>query len=175
MQRAPYNSELKTQEQHKTAIRRQTHISYKDFQLKLEYAVIVTFLKHISKMNSDRCWNFKYQSKINVHYVILHCIVWRLECLLIRKKYETTIGTWPTIVKQLLGSKKATPVLLEFLATTRAGEKPPVQNQKQIERRGRQDKAWGLNVETLEGKTEQEENKKMKSEQGEEQGKARGG
>lgn len=62
------------------------------------------------------------------------------------------VDLWPSMVKQLLGSRKATAAMLEFLDTIGAGRRPRVQEQKQQERRRSRDKACGLDEARLEGR-----------------------
>lgn len=79
-------------------------------------------------------------------------------------------------IKQLLGSRKATPAVLEFLATTRAGRKPRVKEQKPEQRRRRRDEAWRLDQERLERSEDQEEGKReTDSEECQNKEEARGG
>lgn len=61
------------------------------------------------------------------------------------------VDSWPTTVRQLLGSRRATPALIEFLATTQVEGRPRVQEREQKERRRRRDKACGLDEERLKG------------------------
>lgn len=73
---------------------------------------------------------------MDVHHIMFNCYEWRKEHILWRWKHETKVNLWPSMVKQLLGSRRVTAVVMEFLATTRAGERPKVQDQAQ-EKKGR--------------------------------------
>lgn len=55
------------------------------------------------------------------------------------------------MVKQLLKSKKATPAVLEFLATSTVDKRQRVQEQKPKERRKRREEVWRLDEERVEG------------------------
>lgn len=91
------------------------------------------------------------------------------------KAYETTVRSWSTRVKQLLGSRKAAPALLEFLAFTRVGKRTCIEDQEQKERRRRHNETWSLDEERLKGEEEREENGEMGSEEVKERGQIRRG
>lgn len=55
---------------------------------------------------------------------------WRRERTLLCRGNEAVVRPSTTIVRQLIGSKKATPAVLEFLAITRTGERPRVLDQE---------------------------------------------
>lgn len=64
---------METQGSDKTAMRRQTHISQRYFQLKMGHRLVSTFLKIIGKRDSDRCWDWDSMAKMDVHHVMFSC------------------------------------------------------------------------------------------------------
>lgn len=77
-------------------------------------------------------------------------------------------GYWATTFKKILGDQKATAGVMEFLATTREGERLRTEEQEEQERKKRRDEAWGLEEETMKGK---EEEKEVNANRGERRGK----
>lgn len=96
---------------------------------------------------------------MDVHHVMFRSLTWKKECILLRQEHETQVSPWPSTVKQLLRSWKATPAVLKFLATTRAERRPRAQEQEQTERRRRRDETWLLGKDRLEGGEDQEKEK----------------
>lgn len=82
------------------------------------------------------------------------------EDALLHQEYEIQVGSWPSPIRQLLGLRKATPVVLEFLATKRARRKSSIQVWEKEEWRRSRDKMWLLDEERLkDGEEEKEENR----------------
>lgn len=76
---------------------------------------------------------------MNVHLVMFDCTALRQVYTIIRKEFKITVRSWLTMLKQLLGLRKATRAVLKSLATSGAGVMPHIQYKEQ------QEKSRGLN------------------------------
>lgn len=113
---------------------------------------------------------------MNVYYFMLDYTELSPECTLVIKEHELDVGSWLATVKQLLGSRKATLKLLDFLVTTRTRERSQALKQEQGEITGRSDEVWRPDKERMEDKEEWDEDGEMRDEEEDEEGQnTRGG
>lgn len=75
------------------------------------------------------------------------------------RKYEEHGAGEPRTVRKLMSSRKATPVVLGFIAAIRAGQRAWGEEQERQQKEQERDKAWGLEVDRLDGNEKEEAGK----------------
>lgn len=133
------------------------YVSRRYFQLKSGQAITGTYLRHIGKTETDKWWECTSQARIDTHHVLLSYSVWTDERINMPEKCEKDGVGNPRIVRQLLGSRKATPAVLEFIRAMRAGQRVQKQEEKIRKQKREKDKAWSLGKRRLKRDEEVEE------------------
>lgn len=91
---------------------------------------------------------------IDVHLIMFSSTAWQEEHTLLQQKHKTQVRPWSSTFKQLLGLRKTTLRVLEFLATTREEKRLEVQDQEQEEQRRSRDEEEGNRGMRSEGSAE---------------------
>lgn len=73
-----------------------------------------TFFRCIGNRESNPFQEYGFRSRMNVHHIMLKYNAWRMEYTLLCQKLEKKVSQWPGKARQLPGSRKATPAVLDF-------------------------------------------------------------
>lgn len=93
---------------------------------------------------------------MDTHHILFECRVWREKRRKMRKRCQKEVEGQPRRVRLLLGSRKAIPTLLDFIATIRAGQRARIQKQDKKRQEKERDETWGLDKERSEGDEERD-------------------
>lgn len=131
VQRTRYDTALKSQGPHVTAIREIEYVSKRSFQLKWRQAVMGTYLQRIRRAETYQCCECTTRTQMDTHNILFDCGAWMKERIVIRKILEEDGRGQPKRVRQLIGSRKVTPVVLRFIVAKRTGQRAQKQDQEQ--------------------------------------------
>lgn len=101
-----------------------------------------TYLKQISRKDSDRYWDYSSPARMDIYHGLFRYQTWCEQRLIMIATCKRTLKKISTMIRQLMGKKKPTRAVLDFIRTTRAGR--CFEERESREKEAESDKRWGM-------------------------------